>query len=174
MPAARRGSKIVVSQSAWTLAACSRTSLASGAYTSMHTTSSVRQRRVRISLVEKWLHQFLGPVVAHQQQHPAFQIVEHREMDLPRATHSSMPTRCTGGRARWRRSYSTARFTIVGTLFQLLRKPILAGRFPCQLNPRANPASALNRTVVTRRPRLRSWRVLHPYPASRALHSAGQ
>src|ERR1700680_4917247 len=53
----------------------------------------------------------------------------------------------TGGRARFRRPYSTARFTIVATLFQF--SPYWRA-VPCQLNSRASTATALDSAVVTR------------------------
>ena len=58
-----------------------------------------------------------------------------------------MPMTCTGGRARCRRPYSTARFTIVATLFQF--NPY-SRAVPCQLNSRASIATALASAVVTR------------------------
>src|ERR1035438_6256351 len=53
----------------------------------------------------------------------------------------------TGGRDRFFSPYCTARFTMVATLFQF--SPYWRA-VPCQLNSRANWATALARAVVTR------------------------
>src|SRR5712692_11849659 len=58
-----------------------------------------------------------------------------------------MPMTCTGGRLRCFNPYSTARFTMVATLFQF---KLYCRAVPCQLNSRASRATALDRAVVTR------------------------
>jgi hypothetical protein len=112
----------------------------------------------------------LGPVVTHPQQNPPLQIVNHRQIDLPLPSASSMPMTLTGGRARWRKPYATARFTMVATLFQF--NPYWRA-VPCQLNSRASLATAFDSAVVTRAQGSAHGKVLHPQPTPGAFDSTG-
>src|SRR5215510_7102187 len=78
-----------------------------------------------------------------------------------------MPMTGTDGRARWRRPYSTARFTIVATLFQF--SPYWRAVAPTHL-----PRQHGHRVAQGCRhpcPRLSPWKILHPHPAPGTLYS---
>src|SRR5215831_17030873 len=70
-----------------------------------------------------------------------------------------MPMTCTGGRARWRKPYATARFTMAATLFQ--SNPYCRA-VPFQLSSRAKIATAFDSAEVTHAVHLPTPLPAHP------------